>query len=166
MSTDNTTNNHDDKTILIHKTGEEGGLEVFAHGDRAGMVKDPSEAPAWANGLAVARLPEHVQFYQKRVDGYALPDSLNADDLCWLAIDEDGQAMEIEANPETRSERLAELLGIDLNDIEAAHDRTTRDLVTAVVIDMDEVRTRKDADALLESQAEGAAAFKTGTDGA
>lgn len=105
--------------IIVHKEGEEGTLQI----DRlTGQIKtDNDQRPDWSEGLAVALLGERNTFYQQRLgkDSEAFKaQALNTEaveyrDLGWLGFNADQQEVEIEADMEYRSERVAQLLGID-----------------------------------------------------
>ena len=105
------------KFIIVHKNGEEGMLLVDR---KTGKVASASnEAPIWADGLLVAALASRTGWYEQRL-GSHLPDELrspraiNADDLDWVALDAEGDIVEIEAVMEYRTQMLGELLEIDL----------------------------------------------------
>jgi len=104
--------------ILITKDEHEGGFYIVpqGNGDTA-RVEDPASIPEWAEGLAVADLKEHREFYIKRIgeEGYAAmtKDTLNYADLSWTAADQEGDLVAIEADHTWRSENLADVLGLE-----------------------------------------------------
>lgn len=104
------------KTIMVHREGEEGGLVISA---LTGEITTPQdERPAWADGLTVALLAERHGYYSKRLGGQYTPtmqhpDLLNYADLDWLAVDEDGEAVEIEHSGDHRMEVISTTIGFD-----------------------------------------------------
>lgn len=121
------------ENILISKQGAEGGFYIIpqGNGDTAtpeatllGLIdrNNGIPLPEWAeeDGLASADLKEHREWYTQRMgeEAYAAlimkPGVvLDVSDLKWDAVDEEGDLVEIEPDVSYRSERLAEMLGLD-----------------------------------------------------
>jgi hypothetical protein len=167
-STTTTTTNNTPKfsrPVLIHKQGEEGALIINGV---TGLVDQPAdERPAWAEGLVCAMIAEWTGFYAKRTGkSMQTGDILAFEDLTWLAINEDGAEVELEANGEFRMERVASLNGIDVSDIEAYDAGTKGEVMAEVELSMDAHRTAKEAAAFEHSQVQGFEPLtKTGTEG-
>ncbi len=105
------------KQVLVHKLNEEGALTLDP---LTGQITTPlDERPEWSDGLAVALFAERDKFYSSRLGDefkaeHRHPEMIAFEDLSWLAAGEDeGEAVEIEANGEYRMEVVAEILGID-----------------------------------------------------
>ncbi len=105
------------KTVLVHKVNEEGALVLDAI---TGRITTPlDERPEWSDGLAVAMFNERDQFYSSRLgDKYTAehkhPEMIAYQDLTWLGAGEnEGEAVEIEADADYRMEVVSEILGID-----------------------------------------------------
>lgn len=156
------TDNTGTKTYLVHSTDNEGGITL----DSKGMITTPMmERPEWANGLAFAPLTEHVKWYATRLGGeYTPPQLINADDLHFVGIDEEGELTEREAVAEYRHARLALLLGINTADIEQ-FDKQTENSLAEVAISVDIHRTDAEYSAFEQSQKTGFAPLQTGTGG-
>lgn len=145
------------KTYLIHKTEHEGGLTV---NERGLITTPPEDRPEWADGLGIAGIAEHVNYYRARTgDNYEAPQLINSDDLHWMGVTDDGDLTEIEPNAEFRMERLGLLLGIDLTDVEA-FDKVTAGSLAEAAIAMDTERTPEEMAAFEESQKAGFAPLK------
>lgn len=111
-----------ERMITVHKEGEEGTLLV-RHSD--GRITTPlDDQPQWAEGLTNALIQERHTFYAKRLGEANSPHAttlqtiLDADtvafqDLGWLGVNAEQQEVELEADPEFRSEAMAKILGID-----------------------------------------------------
>lgn len=106
-----------ERTHLVHRTDHEGALQINA---TTGIIVTPNdERPDWADGLTCALLNERHQFYASRLGeaGYTEtmrnPEVLNYADLGWIAVDEAGDEVEIEADAEHRMQTLADLIGVD-----------------------------------------------------
>ena len=159
---DTTANTTPLKTILVHRDGEEGAIQIDAH---AGTVLDTHDAPDWAEGLVCALTASHLGHYKARLgNGYEMPGVLNYADLDWVGIDEDGNPTELTADPEYRADRLASILhletDIDKLDMTTAKTDTT---VTEVLISMDVNRSPEEIAAFEQSQKEGFGSRLTGT---
>lgn len=104
------------KRIIVHKDGEEGAFHIDA---MTGQVLTPTnELPIWANGFATALLSERVGWYEQRLgaqlpEGIRKPEALNVADLGFVAVDEAGDEVEIEASSEYRQRTLSVMLDID-----------------------------------------------------
>lgn len=103
--------------VLVHKEGEEG---VFTIDRLTGRITTPiDERPEWCDGLATALIQERLKFYKDRLgDGtqFAAIEAATAieySDLGWIGVDAEGDEVEIEADPATRTEMLAAALGMD-----------------------------------------------------
>lgn len=144
---------------VVHATDHEGGLEL----DKNGIITTAhDDRPEWANGLAVANLKEHADYYTNRVGpDYTTPQIINKADLNWVGVTDDGELMEHTADAEFRNERLGLLLGIDVTDIEA-FDRQTEGALAEVTIAMDNHRTAAEVTALEESQQQAMPKVATG----
>lgn len=116
MNTTTTQNNVLETTtaFFIHKTGHEGAIELSANG-RVTTALD--ERPEWANGLAAAMIHERTKFYQDRLGDFSKEhlamNTIDMDDLSWVAFDHEGDEVEVLASTEFRTETLATLLGVD-----------------------------------------------------
>lgn len=141
------------EAVVVHKAEAEGALVI----DRmTGMILSPiADRPDWSEGYACAILSEHRQFYTSRLGTYAEPELFAADDLGWIAVNHEGDEMEIDADAEHRMEVLAARLGIDreTGDVEA----TMRE----IELSHDHLRDPEDVSAIERSKEEGFAA--TGT---
>lgn len=134
------------EVYMVHKRDQEGTLMVDR---RTGIIVTPiMERPEWAEGLAVALLAEHREWYLKRTGSYEAPALFDAADLGWLGMSDEGE-VEIFADTDMRQERLAGLLHID---------RETGDIAGAlaeVEHAFDQERTEAEASAIEESQEQG-----------
>lgn len=124
-------------TKIVQRTDHEGVLQINAH---TGLIVTPNdERPDWADGLACALLNERNEFYVQRLgaaytDELRNPEALHYEDLGWVAVDEAGDEVEIEADAEHRMQFIADLIGVDretgeikgtvLAETEIAMDRT------------------------------------------
>lgn len=102
--------------IIVTKDGEEGSIEV----DRiTGIVLTKvDQRPVWGESLACAMLAERAGWYAQRLGPKheLSADNILFDDLGWVALDQEGQEVEVEANPEHRMTLLADALGVDRED--------------------------------------------------
>lgn len=106
------------KLITVHKTGDEGTLQIDALQGK--IVTPPDLQPDWASGLAVALTASRIEFYAKRLGGSgkhfeALKnlDVLEYSDLDWIGVDGEGEETMIDHDPEFRAEVIARVLGIN-----------------------------------------------------
>jgi hypothetical protein len=153
------------KTIRIHHEGLEGTIEVDA---LTGMVLTTTdERPEWADGLTCAALQERVGYYfgteksaprldrsrfEQQIIGAEL---IDFQDLGWVAVDHEGQAVELEANSEFRMEQTAQLLGIDRTAFNAAATEFEIEVGNDVSRTAEEAGVLKDMqDAIFEPAAE------------
>lgn len=112
-------------TITVHAKDQEGSIQIDAV---TGIVKPATEGaeyPEWADGLVCAMLAERVSYYfgndktAPRLDRARFEqeiigaDLIAFEDLGWVAVDPEGEPLEVEANAEYRMDRIAGLLGID-----------------------------------------------------
>ncbi|MBK1871593.1 hypothetical protein [Taklimakanibacter albus] len=108
----------DGKTLLIHKVGEEGTIEIDAMTGQ--LVTPVDDRPEWADKLAAASLAERIGWYEQRVGKTKAAEHLTTDgpiafqDLTWVGLDDEQTEVEIEADNDFRMQCLGELLGIDL----------------------------------------------------
>lgn len=92
-------------TILLHSSGR--------------IATEPFEMPDWAtDGIALAKLSERNTFYLNRLGTELAAPLLNSNiinyaDLSWVAVDEDGEEVEVPASDEYRMGVLATVLGVD-----------------------------------------------------
>jgi hypothetical protein len=121
--------------IAVHMDGQVGAILIDM---REGRVLTPAdERPEWAEGYATALLVERIGWYETRL-GEHLPEDIrspqlmSAQDLGWIAVDIEGDEVEVEASLEHRMDILAKFLGIDRDDAEQAAQFATR-LATAEV---------------------------------
>lgn len=110
MTNDDTVNG---PAILVHKLNEPGALRI---GSTTGIILSaPDERPDWAEGLAVAQVAERANFYLSRLG--KLPNDTDGliafEDLGWVAIDAEGEGIELEADSEYRMSAIAEALGVN-----------------------------------------------------
>lgn len=100
--------------FYVHKSGHEGAIELSANGR---VTTDLLERPDWASGLGAAMLYERTKFYSDRVGPVAAEhlakNTIDMDDLSWVAFDHEGDEVEVQASSEFRMETLATLLGVD-----------------------------------------------------
>jgi hypothetical protein len=100
--------------FFVHKSGHEGVIELTANGR---VNTDLNERPEWAHGLGAALLAERVKFYTDRIGPEAKShldnNTIDMDDLSWVAFDHEGDEVEVLASNEFRMETLATLLGVD-----------------------------------------------------
>lgn len=153
------------KTIRVHHEGLEGTVEVDA---LTGIVlTNADERPEWANGLTCAALQERVGYYfgteknAPRLDRSRFEDKIiGADlidfqDLGWVAVAEEGDVVELEANDEFRMEQVASLLGIDRTNFNAASTEYELEIVNDVSRSADDVAVLEDIQqAIFEPAAE------------
>jgi len=103
------------EAFRVHAQDAEGTIAL----DLNGRILTPlNERPEWAHGLAIALLGERTKYYTDRVGPEAAKDHLamntiNAEDLHWVAFDEGGDEVEVEAHAEFRAHTLAVMLGVD-----------------------------------------------------
>lgn len=154
----------DGKPVMVHKKGEEGALII---GSLSGRIIQPlMERPDWAEGLTVALLAERHEFYVSRL-GTAPGESpmLHFEDLGWIGVDAEGEALELTADSEFRMDVLAETLGVirtdDLSD--TREDDTSGELGHVL---LDETREYAHGEATtLAHEDVTSAEHKTGTEG-
>lgn len=101
-------------TFYVHKTGHEGTIELTANGR---VNTDLNERPEWAHGLGAALLFERTKFYQDRLGDasaeHLAMNTIDMEDLSWVAFDHEGDEVEVLASNEFRMETLATILGVD-----------------------------------------------------
>ena len=135
------------EVLFVHRKDAEGTL-MLERG--TGIIVTPiMERPEWAEGLAIALLDEHREWYLKRTGKYEEPVVFRFMDLGWVGMTEDEGSAEIFADPEVRQERLAHMLGVN---------RETGDIAGAladVEHAFDQERSPEEASAIEDSQAEG-----------
>jgi hypothetical protein len=154
----------DGKPVLVHKKGCEGALVI---GSLSGRIIQPiMERPDWAEGLSVALLAERHEFYMSRL-GIAPGESpmLEFEDLGWVGVNAEGEAIELTADSEFRMDVLAETLGVirtdDLSD--TREDDTSGELGHVL---LDETREYAHGEATtLAHEDVTSAEHKTGTEG-
>lgn len=104
------------RTILVHKEGEEGSIEIDYD---TGIVQTPiDQRPDWADGLANALIQERVTFYEARLgpafgDEHKRPQAIVYQDLAWLGAGDDGEMTELAADEDYRMNVVAQVLGIE-----------------------------------------------------
>ncbi len=109
---------HNDR-ILIHTEGQEGGFFISAITGEIIRDDHSEELPEWAEeALVNANLQERRTWYTQRIGETAFlklgtPDAIEYKDLGWVAVDQEGDLVEIDADNQWRSENLANLLNID-----------------------------------------------------
>lgn len=105
--------------IIVHKAGHEGTIELDA---MTGAIQTrPEDRPAWAEGLAVALLPERHKFYATRLGEKSeqfkhlieAPNGIDVQDLGWVGVNGEEQEVEIEASDEFRMDAIATILGVN-----------------------------------------------------
>lgn len=140
--------------IAIHKHGEEGGLHI----DLDGKITTPTdERPLWAEGYATANMDEYKRWFQQRL-GQDLPKDigqpviLETSLLSWIGVDEEGDAVEIEASTETRQSLLASHLGIDTS--ADNWEQTLDNQVASAMVDHDYSTHQTDETTLSEAEGE------------
>lgn len=108
-----------EQRVAITKQGEEGVIEIDA---KDGRVLTNSEAlPSWAEWVVIAMLNERTGWYQQRTGAtIILGEHESFEDFEWLGLDHNGDEVHIEADQEFRMAKLADMLGVDLMDIEDA----------------------------------------------
>lgn len=100
---------------IVHKEGEPGTLELNAAGR---VVTEQFDRPEWAGTSVLGLLAERNTFYQTRL-GAELAEPLvttniiNVLDLGFVAMDDEGNEVELIADDEYRQNVLAAALGID-----------------------------------------------------
>lgn len=161
------------ETVIVHKDGDEGTLQINA---RTGKIVTPNDQqPAWAEGLTVALVQERVTFYEKRLGAESTAfktlmgqtEAIEFSDLGWLGVDAQQQELEITADPSYRSEVIAKALGIDTE----SGDMTGKALAEREVSRENRGRTQSEIEALEDSVRAGfqggeRAAAATGSAGA
>lgn len=159
-----------ERTILVHREGEEGAIQINA---MTGVILTATdERPPWADGLAAALTAERLGWYTSRLgEVYAkehfAPEALAFEDLGWLAIDEEGEPVELEADIEHRMNVISEYNSITRFDDLTAHDNApaTKGEIASATVDMNHIYTEDEAHALEQAtHANIDAATKTGTD--
>lgn len=148
--------------LTVEREGHEGVIQI--DGMTGLITTPPDERPDWADGLACALLNERNEFYTKRLDQVKAGEHhakalLSFDDLSWLAVDEDGKEVELEAHADYRMDQLATSLGIDRGNFDAA---TAEEIETAYDTSSDEEKLAREV-AMHEAQEMGFPA--TGTKG-
>jgi hypothetical protein len=116
------------RTIVVHKEGAEGTLQVE---HLTGKIITPvDQRPDWAEGLAACAPQERITFYQQRLTTKAKggsevafnagdmqkireADAIAFQDLHWYGVNAEQEAIEIEADNEYRLELLAKMIGVD-----------------------------------------------------
>lgn len=133
---------------MVHNPDHEGSLMVDR---RTGVIVTPlMERPEWADGLAVALLEEHRQFYESRTGSYEQPALFALGDLGWIGVDsETGEEMEQSASDGVRQERLATLLGAD------AETGDITGYLAEIELSFDTPRSPEEASAIEDAQEEG-----------
>lgn len=123
--------------LIVHHEGFEGAIELDAE---TGIVQTAiDQRPEWANGLTCGLLHERTAYYfggtvsdgnggtkevLPRLDRDRFEKDLLGDkpiafqDLGWLAVTEEGQTVELEADLDFRMQQTADLLGVDREDAE------------------------------------------------
>ena len=159
----------DGKPVLVHKKDCEGGLII---GSLSGRIIQPiMERPDWSEGLSVALLAERHEFYVTRLGTPPGESPMIAfEDLGWVGVDAEGNAIELEADSEFRMDAVAESVGVlrtdDLSDYR--EDDTTGEVGHVL---LDETReyahteTKTFGEALAEAAVASEKALKTGTEG-
>ncbi len=146
---------HTYEVLMVHRKDAEGTLMLDR---RTGAIVTPiMDRPEWAEGLAVALLAEHREWYTKRTGSYVEPQLFDMADLGWVGMTEDEGTAEVFADAEVRQERLSHMLGVD---------RETGDIAGAladVEHSWDQERTEEQASAIEESQEQGFGEAQTGT---
>lgn len=102
-------------SYIVHKEGEAAILELSKSGR---VVTEGFNKPEWAGQVVLAVLHERNEFYSKRLGGELAEPLLNTnvinfDDLCWVALDAEGEEVELIADVEFRNNVLASVLGVD-----------------------------------------------------
>lgn len=102
-------------SFFVHAEDAEGVLMLDANGR---IMTDLNDRPEWAHGLAVALLHERIKHYTDRLGAEGAKahlgkNTLNVEDLCWVAFDEAGDEVEVQASSEFRVQVLATELGVD-----------------------------------------------------
>jgi hypothetical protein len=166
-NTSNTTAPLSDRTILVHKQDSEGSLIINA---LSGMVQQTlDERPEWSEGLTCALLAERHLFYSSRLGPeyaaeHSAPTAIAFEDLGWIAVDAEGEPVELEADAEWRMNVIADATGtIRSDDLSRTRQDDTKGELAHALLDMDAHRTAAEVPALEKAQHEGFAA-KTGTD--
>ena len=163
-------NNHaaplSERTAIVHKQDAEGALIINA---LSGMVQQPlDERPEWAEGLTCALLAERHLFYSSRLGPeyaaeHATPSAFAFEDLGWIAIDAEGEPVELEADAEWRMNVIADATGtIRSDDLSDTRQDDTKGELAHALLDMDTHREVAEVSALEKAQTEGFA-DKTGT---
>ncbi|KAB2661436.1 hypothetical protein F9K91_24880 [Brucella tritici] len=107
--------------VLIHKDGEEGGFHI--DGQTGKVMTSADERPLWAENYAVALLGERTGWFEQRLgqhlpDGIRKPQIMDVRELGWIAFDEEGDEVEVEADTDYRMDVLAKLLDVDRMDFD------------------------------------------------
>lgn len=101
--------------FIVHAMEAEGTIALDKNGR---VITALNERPEWAHGLAVAMLHERTKYYTDRLgpEGSAehlAMNTINVEDLAWVAFDEQGDEVEVEAHAEFRAQTLAMALGVN-----------------------------------------------------
>lgn len=141
-------------TLIVHRADHEGVLQVNG---LTGIIVTPNdERPDWADGLTCALLNERNEFYTQRLGaGFTAamrtPEAgLHYEDLGWVAVDEAGDEVEIEADSEHRMQFIADLVGIDRESGEIKGN-----VLAEVEVAMDRNRSPEEMAAFEQSQEQG-----------
>ena len=149
-------------TFLVHKANAEGGLAIDG---LTGLVIQPlDERPDWSEGLVCALFVEHHNFYLSRLGkAPTLASPLAFEDFSWVAVNAEGDELELEADSEHRMNNIAEAVGVvrtdDLSD--ERQDDTTGELAH-VLTDGSQDYTHNEAKAFDEAAVQDFT-VKTGT---
>lgn len=102
-------------TLLVHRSDAEGALTIDS---MTGLVTTPLDyRPDWSDGLLCAQVAEWREWYQARLSpaahaAHTSPDRpIEWSDLEWIALNEDGNEVHLEADPETRMGIIATWIG-------------------------------------------------------
>jgi len=110
--------------ITVHHVGLEGSIQVNA---QTGIVATPvDDRPTWADGLVCALLAERLSYYYgnevlaPRVSREHWPEFgttpiIAYQDLGWVALTNEGEQVEIEADLSYRQSLVAGALGLNLD---------------------------------------------------
>lgn len=117
MNTDNEMKTHPGEPVVVHKTGDEGSIQIDSMTGQ--VLTEADQRPDWADGLFTAMTAERHGFYNQRLgplytDDMKSPETFLFEDLSWIGLDPEGDEVEIEADNEHRMSVLANKLDIDL----------------------------------------------------
>jgi hypothetical protein len=146
---------HNDR-ILIHTEGQEGGFFISALSGQIITTDADHEMPEWAEEAIVnANLQERREYYTQRIGEQAFlalgtPDAIEYKDLGWVAADQEGDLVEIDADTQWRSENLANLLGIDTD--ADAFDKTLEGVTHEAIIADDYRKNPTEEETLAEAE--------------